>query len=146
MRKIIALFLSITLILALVAGGNTNSEMQRKAALDTDKTTSESSEPTSEALPDERDILGKRTLVAYFSWADNAEKGEIDAITSASVTIPGNVAQLAAWVAEETNGDLFSIQVVAPYPSDWNECLMTSLIPVIAMEAKTVTVAPPRTA
>lgn len=31
--------------------------------------------------------------------------------------------QLAGWVQEETGGDLFSIQVAEPYPSDWDECL-----------------------
>lgn len=27
------------------------------------------------------------------------------------------------WVQEETGGDIFSIQVTDPYPSDWDECL-----------------------
>lgn len=31
--------------------------------------------------------------------------------------------QLAAWVAEETGGDLFAIQVEKPYPADWDGCL-----------------------
>lgn len=66
---------------------------------------------------------GERILVAYFSWADNTDQGNIDAVTSASVTVPGNVAQLAKWVAEETSGELFAIQVVEPYPADWDECL-----------------------
>lgn len=30
---------------------------------------------------------------------------------------------LAGWVQEETGGELFSIQVTDPYPSDWDECL-----------------------
>lgn len=65
-----------------------------------------------------------KILVAYFSWADNAIiDGEIDAVASPSVTAPGNVQQLAGWVQERTNGDLFSIQVVDPYSSDWDECL-----------------------
>ena len=44
-------------------------------------------------------------------------------MTSPSVTEPGNVAQLASWVSGETGGDLFSIQVKEPYPSDWAGCL-----------------------
>ena len=67
----------------------------------------------------ESDNTGK-ILVAYFSWADNAIQGDIDAVTSPSVTEPGNVAQLASWVSGETGGDLFSIQVKEPYPSDWD--------------------------
>ena len=63
-------------------------------------------------------------LVAYFSWADNAAvEGEVDAVSSPSVTKPGNVEQLALWVQERTGGELFSIRVTEPYPSDWDECL-----------------------
>ena len=66
----------------------------------------------------------KNVLVAYFSWADNAILAEdVDAVSSPSVIPPGNVQQLAGWVQEETGGDLFSIRVTDPYPSDWDECL-----------------------
>lgn len=63
-------------------------------------------------------------LVAYFPWADNAVlEDDVDAVSSPSVIPPGNVQQLAGWVQEETGGDLFSIKVTDPYPSDWDECL-----------------------
>ena len=63
-------------------------------------------------------------LVAYFSWADNAILAEdVDAVSSPSVIPPGNVQQLADWVQEATGGDLFSIRVTDPYPSDWDACL-----------------------
>lgn len=66
----------------------------------------------------------KRVLVAYFSWAENAVLNpNVDAIASASVISPGNVAQLAGWVQGKTGGDLFSIRVIEPYSSDWGECL-----------------------
>lgn len=66
----------------------------------------------------------QNVLVAYFSWADNAVLAEdVDAVASPSVIPPGNVQQLAGWVQEETGGDLFSIRVTDPYPSDWDECL-----------------------
>ena len=66
----------------------------------------------------------RKVLIAYFSWADNAILEEdVDATTSPSVIPPGNVQQLAGWVQEETGGDLFSIRVADPYPSDWDECL-----------------------
>lgn len=63
-------------------------------------------------------------LIAYFSWAENAvlEEG-VDAVTSPSVSDPGNVQQLAGWIQEETGGELFSIRVTDPYPSDWDACL-----------------------
>lgn len=85
----------------------------------------ESTEEKSE--PDQRDQAENneqgKILIAYFSWADNALPDDIDAMTSASVTVPGNVAQLAAWIGEETGGELFSIQVEEPYPCDWDNCL-----------------------
>lgn len=67
---------------------------------------------------------GSNILVAYFSWAENAILEEdVDAVASPSVIAPGNVQELAGWVQEETGGDLFSIQVTDPYPSDWDVCL-----------------------
>lgn len=75
-------------------------------------------------VPADHMASGGNVLVAYFSWADNAtQSGEVDAVTSPSVTSPGNVQQLAGWVREETGGDLFSIRVTDPYPSDWDACL-----------------------
>ena len=69
-------------------------------------------------------IEDSRILVAYYSWADNAILAEdVDAVASPSVIPPGNVQQLAGWVQEATGGDLFSIQVTDPYPSDWDACL-----------------------
>ena len=44
-------------------------------------------------------------------------------MASPSVIPPGNVQQLAGWVQEKTGGDLFSICVTDPYPSDWDDCL-----------------------
>ena len=58
-----------------------------------------------------------------FSWADNTEQdSEIDAISSPSVTIPGDMVQLANWGQEGTGGDIFFIRVTEPYPSDWDAC------------------------
>lgn len=65
----------------------------------------------------------KKILVAYFSWADNAVQSNIDAMTSPSVKVPGDVAQLASWIGEETGGELFPMEVTEPYPSDWDDCL-----------------------
>ena len=65
-----------------------------------------------------------KILIVYFTWADNAaDTSGIDATTSASVQMPGNVAQMAAWIQQETGGDLFSIRVEEPYPADYDECL-----------------------
>ena len=78
----------------------------------------------SSALEDSPEAVESSVLIAYFSWAENAvlEEG-VDAMTSPSVSDPGNVQQLAGWIQEETGGELFSIQVTDPYPSDWDTCL-----------------------
>lgn len=132
-RKITALFLSLLLVTALSACGQTHSEEETSAA------PSASPELLSEPSPDtsrdenatQEEQEGELTtaesssiLVAYFSWADNAVvEDDVDAVTSPSVIAPGNVAQLASWVQEATDGDLFSIRVTEPYSSDWDECL-----------------------
>ena len=70
---------------------------------------------------------GSNILVAYFSrsgntvWADG-----VDAVTSASInlidgTITGNAELLARMAQETTGGDLFLIQTVDAYPSDYRE-------------------------
>lgn len=87
-----------------------------------------------------------RTLIAYFTWADNtvvedqeaavqsalrhyesigdsANYEGVDAVSSASVVQPGNVAQMASWIQEEIGGDFFSIRVTEPYSSDYDECM-----------------------
>ena len=111
MKKILSLFLAITLVFSLTACGQ-SSEDGTEAPTETETT--------------ERNVevgAGK-VLVAYFSWADNAILADdVDAVASPSVIAPGNVQQLAGWVQQKTGGDLFSIQVTDPYPSDWDDCL-----------------------
>lgn len=85
---------------------------------------SSSETPAESAAEEGGQTAGSGVLIAYFSWAENAvlEEG-VDAMTSPSVSDPGNVQQLAGWIQEETGGELFSIQVTDPYPSEWDACL-----------------------
>ena len=85
-------------------------------------------------------------LIAYFTWADNtvvenqraaiqgalshyesigddADYTGVDAVSSASVVVPGNAAKLAGWIQQRVGGDLFSIIVEEPYSSSYDECL-----------------------
>lgn len=141
MRRIGSLFMALTLILSLAACGSTEegtsgsessvsvsgqetpaSGSTEDAESDTD--TAETAEETAAAGDTEESSQDSRILVAYYSWADNAVLAEdVDAVASPSVIPPGNVQQLAGWVQEATGGDLFSIQVTDPYPSDWDACL-----------------------
>lgn len=91
-----------------------------------------------------QDNKNQKILIAYFSWADNTivedEESSIasalqhyesvgdevageDAISSASIIQPGNVSRMASWIQEDIGGDLFSIQTMEPYPSNYDECL-----------------------
>ncbi len=111
MQRIIYLLLSVVLMLVLVSCGNVDIAPQSEPADTTEVIAPESTKDEDEVLSDKKEKSEKRKeqkiLVAYFSWADNTEQDNIDATTSASVTVPGNVAQLAAWIATETDGDSF---------------------------------------
>ena len=119
-----AMLLSLAACGAPVGNGDHTSSPPVSTAPSTDPTA-----PTAEGTPQPAtdsgdDTQGSDILVAYFSWADNAVLADgVDAVTSPSVIPPGNVQQLAHWVQEETGGDLFSIRVTDPYPSDWDACL-----------------------
>lgn len=124
LRKIIRIAMFFVCLLFLSACG-TNEKAQNEDTGGTfDKSGTEMPELSFDGSETaQRNTWEKKVLVAYFSWADNAVQDNTDAMTSASVKSPGNVAQLAAWVAERTQGDLFSIKVAEPYPTDWDECL-----------------------
>ncbi len=138
MKRILALILALTLSLSLAACGNMPSTEEEAPSSSSQVSASpeqtepsgtpesdatENTEPES-TIPAESSEPDTTILVAYFSWAENAVLAEdVDAVTSPSVIAPGNVQQLAMWVQEETGGDIFSIQVTDPYPSDWDECL-----------------------
>ena len=114
------------ILLALVVAAASLAGCQREAdqtGNDNGTVQTEDTEDTTEQDAGES-MDSSRILVAYFSWADNAVlEDDVDAVTSPSVIPPGNVQQLAGWVQDETGGDLFTIRVTDPYPSDWDECL-----------------------
>ena len=147
MKKLFCCFLAMTVIVSLSACGNSDrrqADSLSPSANSASETEGEISDRGTEGIiasgagaeMEETDVereeqgMGSAEeaqggiLIAYFSWADNAILAEdVDAVASPSVIPPGNVQQLAGWVQEETGGDLFSIQVTDPYPSDWDECL-----------------------
>ena len=138
MKRILALILALTLSLSLAACGNTPSTEEDAPSSSSQVSTSpEQTEPSStpesdvtentepeSTIPAESSEPDTNILVAYFSWADNAILADdVDAVASPSVIAPGNVQQLAGWVQQQTGGDLFSIRVTDPYPSDWDDCL-----------------------
>lgn len=134
MKRLVTFMLMMVLGLSLTACGDASTDNTTEKSEQTETQAAESpaaensdtDEQTAETEKEEETQSGEQSkiLVAYFSWAENAIQSEdIDAVTSPSVTAPGNVAQLASWVSGETGGDLFSIQVKEPYPADWDGCL-----------------------
>ncbi len=137
MKKFLSLVLAATLLLLIPgcqSGGEAAAPSPAESPDSTPETPAESAAPTESAAPAEPEEASSspapmasgesNVLIAYFSWAENAVlEGDVDAVTPPSVLAPGNVQQLAGWVQEETGGDLFSIQVTDPYPSDWDACL-----------------------
>lgn len=122
MKRIQCISLLVMLVLLLSACGNTGQRQTGTTNQSNSSSVPEQGEQTMEnhaSEPMEREKI----LIAYFSWAENAVQDNIDAMTSPSVSAPGNVAQLASWISSETGGDLFSIQVTDPYPADWDGCL-----------------------
>ena len=123
MKKLIAVLLSLAMVLSFDGCSGTGSP---ESAADSRKETQENQAEENGGAETDMGTAGQNAniLVAYFSWADNAVlSDDVDAVASPSVIPPGNVQELAQWVQEETGGDLFSIRVTDPYPSDWDACL-----------------------
>ena len=124
MKKLIVWMFVFIMMVSLAACGNSDRAESTNHSLE--ESVASLQEESSDVAQSEGRVEhdSQTVLVAYFSWADNAAvEGEVDAVSSPSVTKPGNVEQLALWVQERTGGELFSIRVTEPYPSDWDECL-----------------------
>ena len=124
MKKLLSLFLATTMVLSLAACSTTENPGSSSSNASESTSTAPEQETPNSVQSETSEDSESNILVAYFSWADNAILADdVDAVASPSVIPPGNVQQLAGWVQEETGGDLFSIRVTDPYPSDWDDCL-----------------------
>lgn len=140
MKRITALLSGLCLALGLTAcNGQTET-------LGSEPNTNISQPDTGSEAPAVQVSGGQNVLIAYFTWADNTtvdneetaiqsalshyesvgdavSYDDVDAISSASILQPGNTAQIAEWIQQRIGGDLFSIIVEEPYPSNYDECL-----------------------
>lgn len=121
LKRGLCIFLAAMLVFALAACGS-EEEPSADAGTQAEQTAADEGNAQDSQTPKAAEG-GKNILIAYFSWAENAEQENIDAMTSPSVKKPGDVARLASWVREETGGHTFSIQVTDPYPANWDGCL-----------------------
>lgn len=108
MKKIISLFMVLTMVLSLAAC-STNQSPSESAP-------KESSSQTNESTPTPSNTNGKN-LVVYFSMPDNVD--------DSTVVIDGETlgnTQYMAYVIQETVGaDIFRIEPETPYPTDHDE-------------------------
>lgn len=74
----------------------------------------------------ENEETASHILIAYFTYAENAELSDnTDASASASIQpwngrLTGNTGVVADMIAQQTGGELFSIRTVKTYPSDYD--------------------------
>lgn len=137
MKRLISIFLTLCLLLGITAcsapqpseeissANGSNSELESDS---TDSADSSADVEESTFTQPEGSVPQSNILIAYFTWAENTsvadpDSVDVDAITSASVLMPGNVGLLAQWIEEETGGDKFSIITEEPYSSDYDTCL-----------------------
>lgn len=150
MKKVFILLLAVCLMVAATACSDRSASSGTESAAsdneETETTTPSAILEEPQTEPDEKPIEesqteespsgeiqtgneeGTKILIAYFTWAENThvddpDSIDVDATTSASVLMPGNVGLLAQWIQEETGGDLFPIITEEPYSSDYDTCL-----------------------
>lgn len=137
MKRIVSLALMLLIAFSFSACGNSeeNEESPSSALSEESTQTSAVPEPSESAgAPSGEGTANQpaeestsNILVAYFSRVGNTDfEDGVDAITSASLnlegdTLVGNAEVLARMAQEETGGDLFLIETVEKYPSDYDE-------------------------
>ncbi len=94
MKKAIGIMMMLILIFSLAACGQNSVNNDNKPDSESEKNQQESDIKA--------DKYGK-TLVVYFSWSGNTE-------------------EMASYIAQQTNGDLYKIEPKTPYPDDYSEC------------------------
>lgn len=148
MKKIYTVIILFAMVFSLArcgSGNNNDSVMVNQSSIDdlSDSTVENDSEGEAEDISEAEEVQAERDseesteaegsgqgsniLVAYFSRVGNTEwEDGVDAVTSASINVEngefvGNAEYLAKVAAEATGGDLFLIETVESYPSDYRE-------------------------
>ena len=115
MRKKIYIFLvSCVMVFSMVACGNSKENGQDSEIVQSGTTIEDIDNA------DEKGNEEGKILIAYFTAAENSD---VDAVSSASVVVVGDVAKgsvqaVADMIQTETGGDLFSIQTEFDYPGN----------------------------
>lgn len=114
-RSALTCALTAIMLMTAACSGNRNTQTQTET---TTEISTETADETAAEAADENEAAGK-ILIAYFSWAGNAENGDVDAVTSASI-VNDNYHIAADFVEQATKGDLFEIKTAEGYPVEYN--------------------------
>ena len=104
MKKCLCMAMALVLALSLIACGSATGTPSSPAP----SIVPLESEPVPSPVPTGTKATASNVLDAYFSWS-------------------GNTAEMAAYIAEQTGGDLLEIQPATPYPTDYNACGVVAL-------------------
>ena len=135
MKKFFSFILAGAMVISLSACGDTKSQESSQQESVSGSAQSYSEEVSSKEQSQDEDSFAEISstsenntsiLVAYFSYAENAELPEgVDASTTASIQLwnnelTGNTGVVANMIAEATGANLFSIQTVDKYPDSYD--------------------------
>lgn len=135
LKMLLCILLSLCTVIGLSGCGNgrqnAGSETGPPSISETEE--SQTSEVMSEAADKPKDavegsVAGSNMIIAYFSWANNAEEYNledigVDVLGHASVVVPGDVGRIAEYIEERTGAEMFPIILTEKYSSNYNECL-----------------------
>lgn len=120
MKKLTSILMAAVLVFAFTACGQTQQTELTNSSV-TDKQTDSEETPTQSAskttepseVPETISLseTDGKTLIVYFSWSTS-----------------GNTEKMAAYIKEQTGGDLLELEPLNPYPTDYEECGDVALV------------------
>lgn len=124
MKKTLEALVAALCIVTIAGCGGTSTGSSQ----DTKQATSSSQQGSAQSLQPDTKLTGNsKTLVVYFSFADNAPvPSKVDADARASRQVRngkfiGNAGLLASWVADAAKADTYDVQVAKAYPTDYDD-------------------------
>lgn len=109
LKKILGLLIAATMIFSLTACGQTPAQNSDNLASSDSAVSSKAHQTQSSEVEmsastegEQTESADNKTLVVYFSWSGNTE-------------------EMASYIAEQTDGDLYEIEPKVAYPTDYNE-------------------------
>ena len=99
MRKIFSTILAMLLVFSLAACSQTGNNYANGSTETADNATVEPSGSEDSGSDATTPAFDGNVLIAYFSWSGNTE-------------------EMATYIQEKTDGDIFEIQPMEPYPTD----------------------------